>query len=206
MGFETLGITTTGYDEGSLIMPLSDFIARLSERKYMSLNRSITEACADNRDIYGHTSYMHADQERRRTYARWFWNINVCFSPFAIRDDYLRCQLMRFRMGAHRLEVVTGAWRKTKRPDRLCRCCNMGIVEDEVHLTFECLLYVDIRQKYGELFRDFIISNNGGQSIGIAISDTDNMMRHFYGQQNQEAVAKFVAACVNKRNEYFDQS
>ena len=171
-------------------MPPADFIPRLAERKSTSLEKSITEASADSRDIYGHASYMHAAQERRRTYARWFWNRGVCFSPFDIRDDYLRCQLMRFRMGAHRLEVVTGAWRKMKRPDRLCKCCNMGIVEDEVHLTFECLSYANIRHEYGELFRDFIISNNGGQSIGIAISDTDSTMRHFDGQQNQEVLAK----------------
>ncbi len=55
-------------------------------------------------------------------------------------------------MGAHRLAVLavavtmlSGAWEQVDRRDRICKCCCMDIVEDEVHLTFECMLYAEIR-------------------------------------------------------------
>ncbi len=76
-------------------------------------------------------------------------------------------------MGVHRLAVVTGAWKKVDRRDRICKCCCMDIVEDEVHLTFECMLYAEIRTYwFTELFQDFSISHKGNKGLGI--SDTDN--------------------------------
>jgi hypothetical protein len=79
--------------------------------------RSLTAsmAIADSRDVYGHASYTHAAEERRRTYARWFWAGDKGCSPFDIVDDCKRTQLVRFRLGAHQLEVTAGAWKGIER-------------------------------------------------------------------------------------------
>ena len=38
-----------------------------------ALLSSLSDAPSDSRDLYLHTSFQHAVNDRRRTYARWFW-------------------------------------------------------------------------------------------------------------------------------------
>jgi hypothetical protein len=63
-----------------------------------------------------------------------------------MHDNTARIRLTRFRLGAHGLEVTKAAnGGSADRRDRLCKCCNMNIVKDEVyevHLIFECPLYI----------------------------------------------------------------
>ena len=63
-------------------------------------------------------------------------------SATRLADSYMERTLMRFRLGAHG-QAITAAWAKfghVKRADRLCRCCSMQVVEDELHMVFECPL------------------------------------------------------------------
>ena len=201
-GLRNLGIATAGCREQKALLPLSYFRYILSDKKFVAMNASIELAKFDNRDLYRHETWSQAEKERRRTYARWFWTRGVR-DPVRtyVDDDYLRGQLTRFRMGAHRLAVVTGAWNKMDRRDRICKCCCMEIVEDKVHFTFECMLYADIRSYwFTELFQDYIVSHE--DSKGLGISDTDYMMRMFYAQPNQTGVALFIVACMNKREQF----
>ncbi len=80
----------------------------------------------------------------------------------------------------------------------------MCIVEDEVHFTFECLFYTDIRHQYHELFEGFTVQHNVGS--GIIISDTDSMMQTFFCQQRQDILAEFIIARMLRRNALFDRS
>eukprot|EP00245_Coleochaete_scutata_P010377 TRINITY_DN3619_c0_g1_i11.p1 TRINITY_DN3619_c0_g1~~TRINITY_DN3619_c0_g1_i11.p1 ORF type:complete len:1206 (-),score=200.47 TRINITY_DN3619_c0_g1_i11:736-4353(-) len=63
--------------------------------------------------------------------------------------------LAKFRCGSHDLEVERGRHSNpfVSRELRLCKLCNMGKVEDEVHFLFECPLYYEIRGRYHFLFR-----------------------------------------------------
>jgi hypothetical protein len=58
--------------------------------------------------------------------------------------------LSTFRMGCHKLNIE---WLRHKlpvvpRPQRLCECCDAGVVEDEMHI-FECTLYGALRDEFG---------------------------------------------------------
>ncbi len=60
----------------------------------------------------------------------------------------------------------------------------MDIVEDEVHLNFECILYAEIRSYwFTELFQELSIAHVDNEGLGI--SDTDNMTRQFYAKKTQ---------------------
>ena len=41
--------------------------------------------------------------------------------------------LTQLRVYAHRLEIESGRYKKKSASERLCKCCNLNAVEDEVH-------------------------------------------------------------------------
>eukprot|EP00775_Hariotina_reticulata_P015310 gene15310-biopygen4087 len=101
------------------------------------------------------------------TYARWFTRpaavdqAALLHSPAdvpryvtfsgRINSAHLR-SLMRFRLSAHALHVVTGRWHRTPRQERLCEYCAQCKIEDEYHLLFECDAYNPVRQWFAPLF------------------------------------------------------
>ena len=155
-----------------------------------ALLASISVAPSDLRDLYLHSSFTHAPHERRRTYARWFC-AEQQYPALRILDPWLRSTLVRFRLGAHELHVVTGARPpRIPRQNRLCSKCSMQIVEDEAHLVFECPLYASVRHQYSDLFCRFSIADT------IILSELDLNMRLFFSHDNQYRVAKFIKACL----------
>ena len=99
-----------------------------------------------------------SDQVSYATYYTW---MAECVSQPARYVDHDRCinpeylaDLMRFRVGAHWLSVVTGRWADggTVRAQRYCRKCMAYTVEDEKHFMLECPAYQEIRSEFGELF------------------------------------------------------
>lgn len=68
-----------------------------------------------------------------------------------------RSILAKLRCGTLPLEVETGRFARPKIPlkDRLCKLCNSGMVEDEVHFLTTCCFYSDLRYD----FRKRIIAN-----------------------------------------------
>ena len=63
--------------------------------------------------------------------------------------------IARFRMGSHSLFVESLRWGKCRVPrsQRVCRCCDLGVLEDELHFLLECPLYAchraDLIQRMG---------------------------------------------------------
>ena len=111
---------------------------------------------------------------------------------------------MRFRLGAHGLQVVTAAWSKAghvKRTDRLCRCCNMKVVEDEFHVVFECPLYDEVRLRFSELFRAWCL-HLSVDYVTLQLSDNaGSMMQEFFAHAKQVVVARFITSCLAKRQQ-----
>ena len=169
-----------------------------------ALNESIYLSGTDHRDLYTHHSYCHAALARRRTYATWFWSRSMeADKAIEVEDSLLRNALVRFRMGAHGLRVVTAGWTRNgqlQRIHRLCLCCSMGIVEDEFHMVFECSLYQTLRFRYSDLFRDFIMHLGDGRITCQIGDDADGMMRKFFAHANQYTVAKYIKACLCLRD------
>ena len=70
--------------------------------------------------------------------------MNVSMVP-----EYARIATSRLRLSSHNLRVETGQWSRTNRCDRVCRCNNRA-VQDENHVLFECNLSAHVRARYPE--------------------------------------------------------
>jgi hypothetical protein len=86
------------------------------------------------------------------------------------KNREIRKCVAKFRTRSHWLEIQRGRFTKpqTERENRLCKKCNLGLVEDEVHVVFVCPLYEILRVKYSGLFRDATNLNSAFSSAQIA--------------------------------------
>ena len=105
--------------------------------------------------------------------------------------------LSRFRLGAHDLRVCTGRWQRPPLPRgaRVCQRpgCDLGSVEDEFHMLFECPFYAPVRERFACLFEAF-----GGVAqhwVSITTCTPDSGQMAAFMDQHPALVAAFVHAC-----------
>ena len=65
-----------------------------------------------------------------------------------ISNRNIRTALSRFRLSSHDLAIESGRYDDTPRSDRLCKFCNLNVVENKYHFLLVCPLCIDIRRKY----------------------------------------------------------
>jgi hypothetical protein len=133
------------------------------------------------------------------TYFRWFadgeCDIKSTFWYALNRPEQITT-IARFRMGCHWLNIENDRIAKTYTPRslRLCRCCDMGVREDEMHVL-ECPLYQDLRCAHG------VLSYNG-----VGGNEDAVMQEHMNGSDNAVAfwncMASFLIRCKFKREQF----
>ena len=116
-----------------------------------------------------HVNSMHVHIFKQRLQDQYIqeWNTSVANQPklsyyrlFKCEHKYeqyldiidntvLRKSLSRFRLSSHSLEIETGRYTNVERNNRICRLCNMNVVESEYHFMLCCPLYRDLRQTFG---------------------------------------------------------
>ena len=95
---------------------------------------------------------------------KWFEKISVSskcdyysvFKTHIYTERYLsgvnikkfRIALSRFRCSSHDLQIEKGRYTNTPREERLCKCCNTNVIEDEYHFLLVCPAFNTIREKY----------------------------------------------------------
>ena len=117
------------------------------------------------------------------TYFRWFYRGDWLDRPgyLFLRLSHKRTYLMiRFKLGCHPLGIVTGRFRGLRRHERICTRCDMGALDDERHLVFECPSFEHLRAQHRQLF---------GQEVAFD-------MRLFFAHEDQQSVVHFVLACL----------
>ena len=99
-------------------------------------------------DLYYQSWYANINNSNRLvSYARYKHNFD--------REDYLntisepkyRVALCRFRLSSHDLAIERGRYAGIPANERICKCCNMKVVENEYHFILVCPGYKDIRKK-----------------------------------------------------------
>ena len=65
-----------------------------------------------------------------------------------IKDFRLRKILTKFRCSDHILEIEVGRHKKLKVEERICKLCDSGDVESEIHFLAHCPAYTQIRSHY----------------------------------------------------------
>ena len=105
-------------------------------------------------------------------------------------------QLIRLRTGAHHLTIETGRWQRRARDSRVCCKCSASVVEDEMHLLFECPAYQQIRTRFSApLFGLF----GGVHATLEAVKEPGGFCQ--FMEQDPKQVAAFVSACMTLRQE-----
>ena len=68
------------------------------------------------------------------------------------------------------MEVETGRYNGTKLKDRICKLCDTGDIEDEVHFLIKCPLYQELRAPL--LTKAFELDSNfNGCDITVLLYD-----------------------------------
>jgi hypothetical protein len=65
-----------------------------------------------------------------------------------ISEKKYRIALARFRTSSHELLIETGRHMNLLRADRICRNCNLNLIENEYHFLLICPKYRDLRKEY----------------------------------------------------------
>ena len=52
----------------------------------------------------------------------------------------------------HNLAIERGRYENTPRDERICKNCNLNMVENEYHFLLVCPMYRDLRRKYSKMY------------------------------------------------------
>jgi hypothetical protein len=132
-------------------------------------------------------------------YKAWFMPINgfvkkeAFTAHLGVRHEIT--EVARFRMGSHSLDVEARRWgdRKIARSLRICPCCDMGKIEDELHFMLECPLYGVQRE----------VLKRAKGITGVVAANAENMRMVVNGKTSADwkAIAQYINTCYMLRSE-----
>lgn len=118
----------------------------------------------------------------------------------------LRSALARFRISSHNLNIETGRYQRNfnietgryqrqAAHERVCKMCNLNVVEDELHFLVECPAYIHARERLFAIAQNscanFNSLNNKSQLVWLLSAETENVIR---------ATAEFLRDSFSQRN------
>ena len=121
------------------------------------------------------------------------------FKPFFQKEIYLeivkdvhkRKCLTQLRVSAHGLEIESGRYKKKSASERLCKCCNLNAVEEEVHFLSNCSAHQNARQRFIDKTPSFKTLHDSARSIRRLTCEEEVII---------SALADFVFKCFGLRN------
>ena len=100
-------------------------------------------------DTYKQKWYTEINNSSRlEAYARFKHNFETEKYLNCISENKYKLALTRLRTSSHNLSIETGRYDDSDRETRICKSCNMNVVEDEYHFTLVCPHYRMLRQKF----------------------------------------------------------
>ena len=129
-----------------------------------------------------------------RTYC--LYKLEFGMEPYleTIINFKLRNVISKLRLSSHDLEIERGRYQKPKLTpaQRLCKLCNLGYIEDEIHMLLFCPLYKEERNNYTKIC-SIDISDLGNGNVNHILCSIFNSKEHvFY-------TAMFIKKCFDKR-------
>ena len=106
-----------------------------------------------------------------------------------------RKQLVKFRIGNHKLRIETGRYDQIPRVNRLCTLCKSNQIEDESHFLIYCNKYSILRNEFYKKI-EHIIPNFKQLSPLQIIRELMTSSNHYINIR----VAKFISSCFDLRN------
>ena len=87
-----------------------------------------------------------------------------------LTNRQLRNAYVKYRLGLSKLMINFGRYTSLERTQRICSLCNSAI-EDEIHFTFECPYYADIRTRY---IPERFLTKGSSLAFASILSSNDN--------------------------------
>ena len=168
------------------------------DKKENSINRLIFTRM---KDIFSQNALAYINKDKSKNCGKMNFLSQIkqtyAFEPYLNIGNDNHCKaITKLRLSSHRLEIEVGRWKKLTREERICRSCELGKVENETHVLFECPRYMQKRI----LMYNFIREN-------VAID-----MRKEYEQFNNlrslfttgelstsNAIGKYIYECFRER-------
>ena len=100
-------------------------------------------------DTYYQSWYANINNSSRLSmYSRYKHDFQFESYLDTIHDKQFRIALTKFRLSSHDLAIERGRFENIPRDERICRYCNLNMIENEYHFLLVCPLYGDLRRKY----------------------------------------------------------
>lgn len=65
-----------------------------------------------------------------------------------IHEKKFKTVFTKFRLSSHDLAIERGRYENTPRNERICKNCNLNMVENEYHFLLVCPKYRELRQNF----------------------------------------------------------
>ena len=104
-------------------------------------------------------------------------------------------ELVKFRIGNHKLIIETGRYSQIARVNRICPTCGSNQIEDEIHLLFHCPKYSVFRDRFYRKL-EYHLPYIKRLSTLEATKELMNSDNHFVNIQ----LLRFILSCLNLRN------
>jgi hypothetical protein len=143
--------------------------------------RTIPDSIRSNFKLLTYSTWFHSDLTPPNS--TWWTQLN--------RPKYIRA-VAQFRLGSHQLNIETQRWGRERLPRslRMCKCCNLGIREDELHILY-CPYYFDVRCDHNI-------------HIPSDTNSVDTTMNHIMNNTPWDTLASFLIACFGKRKKFLE--
>lgn len=126
---------------------------------------------------------------------------NFTMEPYLLLNDFhLRKAICKLRISAHNLLIESGRYAKSKsipRSERICKNCNLNLLENEIHFLTQCTLYDSERAEFYKKVSDF--------NTNFALLNDDDKAMWLLLQENKDilsGLASFIVNCFDKRNNF----
>ena len=108
------------------------------------------------------------------------------------KDFGKRKSITKLRISAHRLEIECGRYKKVEESKRLCRNCNLNVIENEQHVLLTCPKYATCRNstfsKLYDIFPD-LVSKNDSSMFCFLLACNDSEIFHLLSAMLQNIIA-----------------
>ena len=100
-------------------------------------------------DNYIQTWHSNINESKRlESYSKYKENFELEEYLSIITNRKYTTSLTRFRLSSHELLIEKGRHLHIQREDRLCKYCNINMVENEYHFLLVCPKYANLRKEY----------------------------------------------------------
>ena len=100
-------------------------------------------------DSYYQSWYANINNSNRlQMYSRYKHNFQIENYLDFIYEKKFKTAFTKFRLSSHDLAIERGRYENIPRDERICKNCNLNMVENEFHFLLVCPKYRDLRRKY----------------------------------------------------------